>query len=269
MNWFKRDWTQIQPNTFRGRLLRMPLALVPRHLPLSILSGFCKGMKWTLESNIYSYWFGTYELEKQGALSRYLRPGMIVYDVGANAGFYTLLFSKSVGEKGHVYSFEPYPENTNHLLRHIALNGLKNVTVINAAITNIEKLASFHIAANNSSGFVSNNGALLNVPTLSMDKFIKDGYPPPDLIKMDIEGGEIQALEGAKDVLVNTRAIWFIALHNNEARRRCGEMLRSADYQTFHMDGRPAISLSDETDEIYALPPKFKPAFSTAGQVAL
>jgi len=255
MKWFKRDWTEIRPNTMLGRVLRVPLHLLPKRKPMKILSGPCRGMKWTLESNLYSFWFGTFEFKKQAALSKYVHKGMTIYDIGANAGFYTLLFSKLVGNKGHVYSFEPFPENSARLLRHIGLNDLTNITVINAAIGAADKLGSFQIAANNFSGHLSsNNHGLLVVPTLSIDALIEKGYPSPDIIKMDIEGDEVLALEGARNTLLEGKAIWFIALHNDEARKVCDEALKKARYQMFLLDGTCLDDISGGIDEIYALP---------------
>jgi len=255
MSWFRRDWTDIRPDTILGRVLRAPLHLLPKRTPMKILSGPCRGMKWTLESNLYSFWFGTFELKKQAALCKYIREGMTVYDIGANAGFYTLLFSKLVGKKGHVYSFEPFPENSSRLLRHIGLNDLKNVTVINAAVAARERLASFHMAENNFSGHLSSdNHSSLVVPTLSIDALIEKGYPPPDLIKMDIEGDETLALVGAEHALSKRDAVWFIAIHNNEARKVCQETLKKARYRAYLLDGTRLNDISGGVDEIYALP---------------
>src|SRR6185312_11115993 len=191
-------------------------------------------------------------MKKQAALGRFVREGMIVYDIGANAGFDTLLFSKLVGPKGHVFSFEPFPENAFHLLRHIQLNGLRNVAVINAAIAEKDRLASFHIAENNSSGSISKDQSIFNVPTLSIDQFIKDGHPTPDLIKMDIEGGETLAMQGAEELLSKREALWFIALHNDEARQRCSEMLNNVRYEAFSMEGQRIVDFTQNVDEIYA-----------------
>ncbi len=82
-------------------------------------------MKWIVGSSNHGCWLGSYELKKQNQLVKYLKPGMIVYDIGAHVGFYTLIISKAVGPNGMVYAFEPFPDNIIFLKKHISLNKLR------------------------------------------------------------------------------------------------------------------------------------------------
>src|SRR5580698_11236472 len=91
-----------------SRTIRMPGRLIPKSAIFRIRKGPNKGFKWVAGSSVHSCWLGTYELRKQYQLERRIRPGMTVYDIGANAGFYTLLFSRLVGATRTVYAFEPY-----------------------------------------------------------------------------------------------------------------------------------------------------------------
>ena len=98
----------IPRETLVGKLLRAPLRLIPRSMVVPILQGALRGKKWTVGSSTHGCWLGSFEYEKQKALQCAIKTGQVVYDIGANVGFYSLFASVLVGEAGHVYSFEPF-----------------------------------------------------------------------------------------------------------------------------------------------------------------
>lgn len=202
---------------------------------------------------MHSCWLGTYESAKQRQLQSQIKPGMVIYDVGANAGFYTLLFSRLVGETGSVYAFEPYAPAVTNLLEHLRINQITNVKVIQAAVGNANRMCSFSLGSANPERLWLNavvDESQLKVPMIKID----DGlFPAPDLIKMDVEGNESMVLEGARDTLSHKRPIIFLATHGTEQPDICTRLLRSSEYALFEMDGRP-ISESPYTHEIFALP---------------
>ncbi len=249
-----RDWSRISPSSFLGIILRAPLRLLPKQWPMPILSGPNKGFQWLIGSSIYTCWFGSYEQQKQDALMRCIKPGMVIYDVGANAGFYTLLFSKLVGSTGRVISIEALPSNAANVLRHVRLNGLTNVTVIPAAISKQSSLERFQTAESNAMGFLGQGSETLLIPTLTLDSLVSMGLPPPDLVKMDIEGGEGDALEGSKNLLERAKTTWFIALHGESATTRSLAALARYGYHLFSLLGQPLGYDSLKTDEFYASP---------------
>ena len=67
------------------------------------------------------YWLGTYEPELQAALRELIRPGAVIYDVGANIGYVSLLLAKAAGKTGKVYAFEALPENAERWRKNMAL----------------------------------------------------------------------------------------------------------------------------------------------------
>src|SRR5712691_4000859 len=229
----QRDWSQISPNTFWGTLLMLPLKLIPKRMTVTVRSGINRGMKWIVGSSIHGCWLGTYELEKQSVIQRYVKPGMIVFDIGANAGFYTLAFSRLVGEKGQVWAFEPLAENANNILRHVNLNRLQNVTLLQTAVADRNGVVGFNIAESNAMGFISRQvHASYKVPSVSLDHLFADGaIPVPDVIKMDVEGAESLVLSGTKDFLKKKKATLFIALHGDDQKRQCIKILRSSGYK--------------------------------------
>jgi FkbM family methyltransferase len=250
-----RDWSKFSRQSFLGRLIRLPLDLVPKRMTVRIMSGPCRGMKWVSGAGVLGYWSGLYESQTQQLISQFLKPGMTVYDVGANVGFYTLLMSRATGLRGRVYAFEPMPGNTAVLLHHVHLNSLGNVTLVAAAVFSEETVRPFQEASSNAQGFISDeaSGALL-VPTVSLDQFIARGRPTPDLVKMDIEGGETAALEGARELVKKRRTVWFISLHNDPARDQWCQALTTNHYRLIGMDGRPIGDLKKPLSELCAIP---------------
>lgn len=103
---------------------------------------------------------------------------------------------------------------------------MMNVSPVKAAASNQTGEARF--ACSQSMGHISERGEMI-VRAIRLDEF-----PTPDLIKMDIEGGEIDAVPGAARILSERRTIWFIALHNSEA---CLRAFRSPGYRLQIVDG--------------------------------
>ena len=247
-------WSDIPSTTTLGWFLRLPLRLLPRSSFVRVRTGLNKGMKWIVGSSTHGCWLGTYEHDKQRVLTRFIKPGMTVFDVGANAGFYTLAFARLVGSQGQVCAFEPLANKADCLLKHIGINRLTNVTVVQAAIDERHGIASLHVEEDGSMSSVSDS-APYKVPVVSLDELCDAGVVPyPDVIKMDIEGSESLALEGSRLLLGKGRTVWFIALHGAEQRQQCQEIFRSSQYRIFHLDGHEHRGQVLDDDEIYAVP---------------
>ena len=249
-----RNWMKIPPRSFRGWILRLPLRLIPKSSILTILTGLNRGMKWIVGSSVYSCWIGTYELEVQKVIQTFIKPGMTVLDIGANAGFYTLAFSRLVGENGQVWAFEPLAENMQNLLRHVTINQLQNVTLVQAAIASETDLGFFRISDNTHTGSIAGEGQY-RVPTLSLDQLMhRNEFLSPDLIKMDVEGAESSILEGAEKLLGGKKSVLFISLHGEQQKKRCQNLLLAAGYRIFILDGSELQEEQIEENEIYAIP---------------
>jgi hypothetical protein len=123
------------PKSFIGQVVRLPLRFVPNNRTVRVLGGINKGSRWITGSGpTHGCWLGNYEADHAIALPRIITPGSIAYDVGANVGFYTLALSRLVGESGHVFAFEPAARSVYFLRRHLELNNIGNVTVVQTAI---------------------------------------------------------------------------------------------------------------------------------------
>ncbi len=137
----------------------MPLRLVPSSAVLPILQGRLRGKRWIVGSHTHGCWLGSYEFLKQKRFAQTVRDGMVVYDIGAHVGFYTLLAAECVGAKGEVVAFEPLPRNLRLLRQHLALNGYANVSVIEAAVADASGTATFVASQSHSEGRLGLGGA--------------------------------------------------------------------------------------------------------------
>jgi FkbM family methyltransferase len=249
--------TDLSPKSVFGAFIRFPLRLVPRNHVASVRSGINKGAQWIVGSSIHGCWLGTYEHDKQALVLELVQPDMIVWDIGANAGFYTLAFARIVGKSGRVYAFEPFAENANNLLRHVHLNGLENTKVIQAALADQSGLAAFSIGKSNAHGRISGKDTSYMVPTFAADDFIAR-FPKslPQLIKIDVEGAETAVLSGAAQLLSTCGPDILLALHGEAQGRECREILHSRGYRIYYLDGSAADAGPLRSSEIYARKPR-------------
>ncbi len=240
----------IPSTSLLGKLIRLPLNFIPNDASVRIISGVARGKKWIIGSGLHGYWLGWYESEKQKKLVSLLQKGHVVYDIGAHAGYYSILASTLVGETGHVYAFEPNPRNFSYVQKHISMNALTNVSANEEAISDVNGAAMFECAQGSSLGKLSPHGSR-QVRTLTLDSLIQKGFRPPNLIKMDIEGGELAALNGARETLATYRPIVFLATHGPDIHRACCEFLISLGYELAPVSGTDVST----TDELVAICP--------------
>lgn len=156
--------------------------------------------------------------EEYAAFRAVVTPGATVFDVGANLGAYTLLFAQWVGPAGKVVAFEPAPAAATGLRRLVALNDVSDrVQIVEAAVSRAVGTARF--ASQGSSGANAlvdagqGAGGVISVPTTSLDAFCEAHDLRPDVIKIDVEGEELEVLRGARRTLSRPSVQAFIELH--------------------------------------------------------
>lgn len=253
MRTFLRDLTNTDDNSLVGKVLRLPLRLVPPRSILTVRGGVNKGAKWIAGSSLHSCWLGTYEADKQDAVARLVKPGMTVWDIGANAGFYTVAFSRLVGSGGRVYAFEPFAENADNILGHIRLNTLRNAVLVQAALAGTDGLAAFEPGVFNASGRIVENHTPYLVPSITVDTFIRRSPDSrPELLKIDVEGAEASLLDGARELLRDSSPTIILALHGEDVSAACFRILKDFGYSLFNLDGSPASDTPRYRGEIYA-----------------
>lgn len=225
-----------------GSVLRRIAKMVPKNIPLPIVQGHLKSWRWVLGSGVLGYWLGSYELDKQTLFVSVIKPGYVVFDVGAQAGFYTLLASKLVAPIGKVFSFEPFPENVKNIKRHLELNHVTNVEVLALAVSNKSGEVGFAAGTSVFTGALSESGTI-KVKMEFLDNLLAMGkILPPNVIKMDIEGAEFSALLGAKNILEKHKPIILLATHSAELKEKCLSLLARYGYIFSAPTGDVAIS---------------------------
>jgi len=225
-----------------GRLVRAPLHLIPQRSWVYILQGPLRGMKWIVGSSNHGCWLGSYEYRKQRLFAQVLHEGDIVFDVGAHAGFYTLLASSRVGWRGRVFAFEPFRPNLYFLKEHLRLNGASNVTVVEAAVSETSGVVRFAEGRNTSTARIAADGKL-QVETVSLDEvFVTQRLSSVAVIKIDVEGAEALVLRGARRLLASQHPLIFLATHGATVHRECCEMLLELGYSLKPVDGEPVWS---------------------------
>lgn len=108
-----------------------------------IARGFAKGLKINIGFSHVGYVLGTTEPEVQAALDMLLRPGMTVYDIGANVGFHAISAARRIGPDAKVVCFEPLPSNAKQIEYNAASNKFTNIQVVTAALGSSEGEAAF------------------------------------------------------------------------------------------------------------------------------
>ncbi|MBD2156181.1 FkbM family methyltransferase [Leptolyngbya sp. FACHB-16] len=153
------------------------------------------------------------------AIQQYLHPGQVFVDVGANFGLHTLHAAKQVGEQGFVFAFEPVPSNLKLLRRNIALNGIEHqVLIVPSAVSNqTEATLSFHVPDEEipvtASLSTAEQSRSIQVANVRLDDYWEMVNRPIHLIKIDVEGAELEVLRGAENLLQRWRPHLLIEVH--------------------------------------------------------
>jgi FkbM family methyltransferase len=208
--------------------------------PVTIAAGDLAGAQLLLDLRLdKDLWLGTYEPDMQRALRDLTRPGMIVYDLGANIGYMTLLFAKAVGETGRVVAVEPLPANVARLRAAVELNQMQGrVTVVERAIGPRRGREMFLVHRSPGMGRLEQAPGraesfqdAVEVEVASVDDLVyAEGFPPPHLVKMDLEGGEGRALEGMGRLLRDVKPLLLIEVHGRIAAAETWARLATAGY---------------------------------------
>ncbi len=129
----------------------------------------------------------------------------IVIDIGANIGYYTLLFARLVGDTGKVYAFEPDPRNYLLLEKNIQTNNYSNVILEKKAVSNKSEKSKLYVteygagSSMHKGNIDTTNG--IDIDVITLDDYFKVNNIIPDFIKIDVEGFELNTLKGMKSVL--------------------------------------------------------------------
>jgi len=176
-----------------------------------------------------------FELTVAVVLQDLCRPGTVVWDCGANVGGLSVLMSRLVGPRGIVCSFEASPRVMDECLRNVVMNGCGNVTLYHAAIfhSSDQTIPIYYGHHTQSDSVVAGkdpagSGQCVRVPTLALDDFARRTGLTPDVVKMDIEGAEYDALIGMRETIGSARP--HLVLETDTGDDRCLNLLREMGY---------------------------------------
>ncbi len=218
---------------YTGPLARLIRGQLNRAAPqglteIEVAAGELAGLHLLLDlQSEKEFWLGTYQPDLQTALRELVHPGMVTYHVGANIGYITLMFMRLVGKSGRVFAFEALPENVERLRRNIEINAgehfqgfISEVTIFSGAVLERSGSVRFLLGPSTSMGKVEGsaewhradgnlrveNAQMIEVVGISLDDFVyRDGNPPPQVVKIDIEGAELLAIQGMKNIILRDK----------------------------------------------------------------
>lgn len=203
-----------------GRLAKVGL----RHRRVPIGRGAARGLTIDAGASNPDYVLGTNEPSVQAALADLLGPGDSFYDVGANIGFLTLVAARLVGTGGAVYAFEPDLANARLVRENATRNDLLQVLVVARAVGEHTGPAQLQLADYPGGHALVGSGAppdlrgLVPVEAVALDDFVaQPGVRPPDVVKIDVEGGEAAVLDGMAATLRAHRPRLLIELDDADA----------------------------------------------------
>ncbi|GEM_PF-1877528 len=211
------------------------------------------------------YFFGEYDASMTAFMQKYLEYGAVCWDIGTERGWFTLVMAKAVGPSGRVDSFEAYPPNYEKLVNNVKLNAFSHVNTLNFAVSDRNGILYFVPPSDDIThyvdflqncsgvGFVTTEERTDTIPVeaIALDNYVKD-HPLVrlDLIKIDIEGEELRALQGAELTIRRFHPIIAIE-YNRETSLRSGSSIEELDdfldnlgYERFNLFCDPNMSLS-------------------------
>jgi FkbM family methyltransferase len=196
-----------------------------------VRSGINEGLRWSLVSTGRGYGSGAFGRARLEVAEALLEPGDCVVDLGAHKGFMSLAASRLVGPDGHVVAVEPGSTNLWFLRKHVSWNRAGNVRIVRAAVGAEAGTVSFGGRGDSLAYQVGVGDE--EVPLMPIPDILREaGAPLPNLIKMDIEGQELAALEGAGEALSDTVAL-IISIHSRELYDACAALLTRRGFNLF------------------------------------
>jgi FkbM family methyltransferase len=203
-------------------------------------------------------------------LYSFVKSGMIIFDIGANMGDTALHFAKLIGEKGAVLAFEPDEKNYKRATRNISANEMTNISLHNIGLGHLNGTLKLYRVNSENLGM----NRILNTPSdlpykiievQKLDDYIsKNKISKIDLIKIDVEGFEMNVLKGASGLLKTIRPLLFIEIdeenlkEQNSSTSSLIDYLNELGYLVYHSETNRLLTIKDNFSnchfDIYALP---------------
>jgi FkbM family methyltransferase len=189
------------------------------------------------------FWTGFREWEKDTVpvFLKLLRESKSFLDIGANCGIYPVL-ACAVNPHIQVVAVEPVPKIHTALENNIRSNNLTSrVKLLKTAVSTQEGVAQFHesedptMGSLNVQGYRGKKGKVIEVPTTTLDKIVREMAVPPDLIKIDVEGFEDQVLSGGEYTLSTVRPTFVVEANPDGPYKKLTEIFSRHKYEFHHL----------------------------------
>jgi FkbM family methyltransferase len=192
-----------------------------RRQDVVISHGAAAGLRFNAAGANPGYALGTSEPEVQDAVRGLVKPRDVVYDIGANVGFYTVLTGRLVGPAGAVYAFEPLADTAKAARRNADLNGFTHVTVLTNAVG--RRAGRVKLALREESTWAkladeSTTGPTVDAEMVAIDDLVEAGtIRPATFVKIDVEGAELEVIEGMRRTIAAHRPVILCEMHGKNA----------------------------------------------------
>jgi len=239
-----------------SRLLKDPVRALPYYIlaTISHIKPFRKYFTTLWGDKMYGYmpevntfyYYGYCEANLTSFLLRWLKEDATFIDVGAHIGFYSVMTSRLVGDKGKIYSFEPTPW-TFEILESNA-KGLNNVKIYNKGVSDKNETIDFsdygpgygaYNTAGKESAMLNRIPKKMKAETVVLDIFCRENNIRPDFIKLDAEGFEYKILSGMKEIMNTHRPLITLEMAGDEKwsqnRDTSVKILVDAGYESYEM----------------------------------
>lgn len=206
---------------------------------------------------------------RENSFCRELRlEGKTVYDIGANIGLFTLLFSRLVGKNGRVYSFEPNSDVFNELVSNVKIARIKNTHCLRIGLGETCRAMLLYVPENNTGHGSANKSVAreisgshqyktYDIDVCPLDEFLeKYDLDMPDLVKIDVEGMEIMVLKGMPQLLTNHCPDLLVEVHEIDRENRAknaGEIiayLEKYKYEMIHVENKGRLLGTEDAEAV-------------------
>ena len=227
-----RTIRSVVPERARSAIRSKAFALRPPTMSV----GVGRGLRFDPGRSNSAYATGDNELPVQAAFEKHLHRGDVLYDVGANVGFFTVIGARLVGGVGSVVAFEPIAANAALVRRNADLNGFGTIDVIEKAVSDRSGTGELVIAAYSGGSALSTTTpppdatSVVAVELITLDEFVDAGHPAPTLVKIDVEGTEIEVLRGMVNVLRRDRPVVIVEIDDSSQQGYDSKLVPSMEF---------------------------------------
>ncbi len=231
-------------------------------VPQGYAGGLAFDLRWLPISHAHlgSIAGGNLESAVQEAMVRHLGRGDVFYDIGANLGFFSLLAGHLSGlDAGRVVAFEAAPDNAEAIRVNAALNQVPNIDVICAAVADRPGWGRLQVVDDQSWSKLVQYGEhpfterVIEVPCVAIDELVSSGrVPPPTVVKIDVEGAELEVLAGMRETIAAHRPAIICELHDTHAA--FVEAMEACGYRVINLEGTAPMREAGASAHALALP---------------